>query len=370
VHVMRPLGATGVGAVTFSSLLVHQSLGRLLGLGLGLLPHDSLLACSLSPLADHHEFLALQDDLLPHAPSADELVDKAEVLIDPLANQAPDAPPASLPPLLVQEFPSFLDQPLVQETLDQPSIKGEEKEAVSEEEVVEASEEEDEEWTSLGLGLRVGEEAKPEAVTVGLGEESANGEAEGSGIGALTFAEEEEWPSIKGEEKEAVSEEEVEASEDEDEDEEWPSLGLGLSVGEEAKPEAVIVGLGEESASGEAEGSGLGALTFAEEEEWPSIKGEEKEASSDLLRQDQSVPHLEMDSQSLLKAHSPQEVEQTVPSSPINPMNQSQTSRIELKAMNVKQLKQYCRELRLSGYSALRKDGLIRLIEISGGLSN
>jgi len=131
-----------------------------------------------------------------------------------------------------------------------------------------------------------------------------------------------------------------------------------------------MVGLGEESASGEAEGSGLGALTFAEEEEWPSIKGEEKEASSDLLRQDQSVPHLEMDSQSLLKAHSPQEVEQTVPSSPINPMNQSQTSRIELKAMNVKQLKQYCRELRLSGYSALRKDGLIRLIEISGGLSN
>jgi len=238
---------------------------------------------------------------------------------------------------------------------------------VSEEEVVEASEEEDEEWPSLGLGLSVGEEAKPEAVMVGLGEEGSSGESEGSGIGTLTYAEEEEWPSIKGEEKDALSEEEVVDS-SEEEDEEWPSLGLGLSVGEEAKSEAVMVGLGEESASGDSEGSGIGALTYAEEEEWPSIKGEEKESSSDLLRQEQSVPHLEMDSQSLSKAHSQQEVEQTVPSSRINKLNQSQMRRIELNAMNVKQLKQCCRELRLSGYSALRKDGLIRLIEKSEGV--
>jgi len=216
--------------------------------------------------------------------------------------------------------------------------------------------------------LRVGEEAKPEAVTVGLAEESASGESEGSGIGALTFAEEEEWPGIKGEEKEAVSEEEVvEASEEEDE--EWPSLGLGLRVGEEAKPEAVTVGLAEESASGESEGSGIGALTFAEEEEWPSINVEEKEAGSDHLWQGQSVLYPEKDSQSVLKAHSPLGVEQTVPSSRINPLNQSQMSRIELKAMNVKQLKQRCRDLKLSGYSALKKDDLIRLIEISGGIA-
>jgi len=131
-----------------------------------------------------------------------------------------------------------------------------------------------------------------------------------------------------------------------------------------------MVGLAEESASGESEGSGIGALTFAEEEEWPSIKGEKEKASSDHLRHEQSVQHLEIDSQSLLKAHSPQEVEQTVPSSRINPLNQSQMSRIELKAMNVKQLKKYCRELRLSGYSALRKEELIRLIEISGRMNN
>jgi len=130
-----------------------------------------------------------------------------------------------------------------------------------------------------------------------------------------------------------------------------------------------MVGLGEESASGEAEGSGLGALTFAEEEEWPSIKAEVKKSTSHLLRQGQSALHLEMDSQSLLKAQSTQEVEQTVPGSRINPLNQSQMSRIELKAMNVKQLKQRCRDLKLSGYSALKKDDLIRLIEISGGIT-
>jgi len=109
-------------------------------------------------------------------------------------------------------------------------------------------------------------------------------------------------------------------------------------------------------------------LTFAEAEEWPSIKGEKQKASSDHLRQEQSVQNLEIDSQSLLIAHSPQEVEQTVPSSRTNPLNQSQMTRIELKAMNMKQLKKCCRELRLSGYSALRKDELIRLIEISGGI--
>jgi len=129
----------------------------------------------------------------------------------------------------------------------------------------------------------------------------------------------------------------------------------------------VIVGLGEESASGDSEGSGIGALTCAEEEQWPSIKGEEKEASSDLLRQGQSAPYLEKDSQSLLKADSPLEVEQTALGSWTNPLNQSQMSRIELQAMNVKQLKQRCRDLKVSGYSALKKDDLIRLIEISDG---
>ena len=54
-HVVRPLGATGVGSVGMASLLVHQSLGRLIGLGLGLLPHDALVACSLAATADHHE---------------------------------------------------------------------------------------------------------------------------------------------------------------------------------------------------------------------------------------------------------------------------------------------------------------------------
>ncbi len=38
VEVIRPLGAEGVGNVVFSQLLLHQSLGRLLGAGLTLLP--------------------------------------------------------------------------------------------------------------------------------------------------------------------------------------------------------------------------------------------------------------------------------------------------------------------------------------------
>ena len=56
VHVIKPLGATGVGHVRCSQLLVYQSLGRLLGLGTGLLPKDVLVACSISSYADHHSF--------------------------------------------------------------------------------------------------------------------------------------------------------------------------------------------------------------------------------------------------------------------------------------------------------------------------
>ena len=296
VHVMRPLGATGVGTVTFSSLLVHQSLGRLLGLGLGLLPHDSLVACSLSPLGDHPEFQALQDDVLPLSPSSDEPVDCAEVLTDQLADQGADAdaPLESVPALPVQDSPAVVDQLSVQEKLDCPSIKAEEKDAGSEPDVVEDAEEEVEEWPSLGLGLSVVEEPKPEAVSVGLEEESPRGEEE--------------------------------------------------------------------------EGSGLGALTFAAEEEWPSIKAEVKHAGSDLLGKGQSAPNLDKDSQSVFKAQNPKVVLQKVSSRGPNPLNTPLMSSTELQAMNVQQLKQYCRELKLSGYSALRKDALIRLIEVSGGI--
>ena len=69
VHIIRPLGASGVGNVSLSQLLIHQSLGRLLGLGLGLLPHEALVSCSLSDLADHHTF---SSQLLPEA-AADPL---------------------------------------------------------------------------------------------------------------------------------------------------------------------------------------------------------------------------------------------------------------------------------------------------------
>jgi hypothetical protein len=53
VKLARPSAATGVGKLSFSKLMVHQGLGRLVGLGLGLLPTGSLNACSLSPLAEH-----------------------------------------------------------------------------------------------------------------------------------------------------------------------------------------------------------------------------------------------------------------------------------------------------------------------------
>ena len=55
VRVIRPQAATGVGGVRFKQLMVQQSLTRLMGLGLRLLPVQTLNACALDR-SDHEAF--------------------------------------------------------------------------------------------------------------------------------------------------------------------------------------------------------------------------------------------------------------------------------------------------------------------------
>ena len=267
-HVVRPLGATGVGSVGMASLLVHQSLGRLIGLGLGLLPHDALVACSLAATADHHAFT----DLGPSPIDSDS------------------QPKVAADDQTVAELVDVTDLTVVLESDPEPEAKEE----------------------SGGLGeLRFGGE------------------------------EQEEWPSIRAVEKEPEREVDAElpavAAE-----EDWPRLQFGESDASEAEVgDLLSVGEGvelevEEEPEAKEESGGLGELRFGgeeQEEEWPTIQNIE------------AVVAANADSQNPKK-------EVAIP--------------IEMttyQAMTVKQLKQLCRERRLSRYSNLSKLDLIALLQ-------
>ena len=162
-------------------------------------------------------------------------------------------------------------------------------------------------------------------------------------MGELRFGgeEQEEWPSIRAVEKEPEREVDAElpavAAE-----EDWPRLQFGESDASEAEVgELLSVGEGvelevEEEPEAKEESGGLGELRFGgeeQEEEWPTIQNIE------------AVVAANADSQNPKK-------EVAIP--------------IEMttyQAMTVKQLKQLCRERRLSRYSNLSKLDLIALLQ-------
>jgi len=269
-HVLRPLAAKGVGAVSFSSLLVHQSLGRLIGLGLGLLPHDALLSCPHSRQVNQSSLSATESA-------------SSEPSSTPQGRETPSAGEAVA---LALETMDAMPGWSIERVKAEPSEA--EPAAEAEEERVEELEEE---WPSLGLG---GEGDTAEfAVEVAIGEGVKavddgvkDGEPELSGLGVLRWSDDEESPSI-----ERVKAEPSEAE---------PSA--------EAKEERV-----EEL-----------------EEEWPSLR----------LVGEEHVKHYKSNKQSKPRSH----------------------SHTALLAMSIKELKQCCRDLNLSGYSSLRKDDLIKLI--------
>ena len=117
-HVVRPLGSTGVGSVKCSQLMLYQGLGRLLGLGIGLLPSDALLACSLSPEADRHHFDHVSErsehrdpeastsasPLTPESSSSpvqQDVMDSAVAMLEDLSNGS--IPETQLPPTVLVE---------------------------------------------------------------------------------------------------------------------------------------------------------------------------------------------------------------------------------------------------------------------------
>ena len=175
VSLLNPLLMPRVTGFSMDDLLVKAGLARLLGLGLGFLPREKLLSCSLAELSP------------PCASSPPALA--VEVIID-----------AEAQPITSGTAPLMLISPLTSYEQSDGNLG----ETCSKEEVVEVDEgaevegpllreEEEEEWPSLGLDLEV----KEEVVEVDEGAEV-------------------EGPLLR-----------------EEEEEEWPSLGLDLEVKEE-----------------------------------------------------------------------------------------------------------------------------------------
>jgi hypothetical protein len=68
VRVIRPQAATGVGGVRHKQLMVQQSLTRLMGLGLRLMPEQTLNACALDR-SDHEAFPSMPSEVPATTPS-------------------------------------------------------------------------------------------------------------------------------------------------------------------------------------------------------------------------------------------------------------------------------------------------------------
>ena len=247
VSLLNPLLMPRVTGFSMDDLLVKAGLARLLGLGLGFLPREKLLSCSLAELSP------------PCASSPPALA--VEVIIDAEAQPIT----SGTAPLDVDLTPHFSYE----------QSDGNLGETCSKEEVVEVDEgaevegpllreEEEEEWPSLGLDLEV----KEEVVEVDEG-----AEVEGP---LLREEEEEEWPSL-GLDLE-VKEEVVEVDEGaevegpllrEEEEEEWPSIqsipGLELSrsqsSSEKSKPKSQSSRVTEDG----SDSSSLGELRFQDD---------------------------------------------------------------------------------------------------------
>ena len=152
VHIIRPLAATGVGKTSFRNVFVYQELGRLFGLGLRFIPHDSLVSCSLDERSDHYSFhikgvserepidVSLKDEII-YAPSS------ARLTTEDLSESSPSSVGSTDVVLKSDGLPQDSSSPFSN------GLKLDVEDEVIEESVAEEEEEKEEEWPSLKLDV-------------------------------------------------------------------------------------------------------------------------------------------------------------------------------------------------------------------------
>jgi len=201
VEILRPIGATCVLSVSFKQLIVHQSIGRIIGLGLGLLPHDCLISCSITEKADHHSF---------------EAITERDWISEPIE---------------AEEQQEVEQEAVVQEELEVKLEVKAEAEDLKQEEV---------ELPSLGLMITK-EETRVEQIEENIPEEEWPSI---KNIAPKEIAEkEEEWPSLElsfakeeAEKQETKAEQKEEKQAEMEEsmpEDEWPSLNLTFAADNE-----------------------------------------------------------------------------------------------------------------------------------------
>ena len=213
VQILRPIGASCVQSVSFKQLIVHQSTGRIIGLGLGLLPHDCLISCSITEKANQHSFEAITErDWVAEPIEAEE--QEEEVLQEAVAQEELTANQPETNALTINNKIESI-----------PPIEGENQTLDIEEEWPSIKEAE---LPSLELSF-----AKEKTETAPIKEKIP----------------EEEWPSIK-------------TTQTEEKEEEWPSLGLSFATEEAEEPET----------KAEVKEEKITEINASmPEEEWPSL---------------------------------------------------------------------------------------------------
>jgi hypothetical protein len=181
VRILRPIGASCVQSVSFKQLIVHQSIGRIIGLGLGLLPHESLISCSITEKADHHSFEAITErDWVAEPIQAEEQEE-----VEDLKQEEVELPTLEL--MLTKEETKLAQIEENTPEEEWPSIKNIAPKEIEETKITKAIAEKEEEWPSLGLSFA--KEEAEEQETKAEQKEEKQTEAEES-------MPEDEWPSL------------------------------------------------------------------------------------------------------------------------------------------------------------------------------
>jgi len=200
VQILRPIGASCVQSVSFKQLIVHQSIGRIIGLGLGLLPHDCLISCSITEKADHHSFEAITErdwldepiqakqEAVEHESIVQEAVaqEELEVEIEDLKQEAVEVPTLELTLTKEETKVEEIEEKIPEE--EWPSIKNIAPNEIKEPEATEViAEEKEEEWPSLGLSFANEEAPEIQSKSETIKEKEPEIDAS---------MPEEEWPSL------------------------------------------------------------------------------------------------------------------------------------------------------------------------------
>ncbi|WP_413358743.1 pilus assembly protein PilM [Prochlorococcus sp. MIT 1201] len=263
VEVIRPLGAEGVGNVLFSQPLLHQSLGRLLGCGLTILPNDDTEYFSFNDYeqqepveeeSDSGKALITATEIPPienekenaRAGSHENIVDveaegivKASLTTEFLQKQAAEQLiDAGIVTELVEEQG---DEKLVFEQDDQKDANNvSEQEA---EEIIDKQEKEEEKWPSIyGDALVAEQPAKDEdaveeemLVITELGDRAAEQEqtVEAQEVVVAELVEGQEEGKRVLEEADVQEEEPAIDQQQQEEEEEWPSIHQNALLAEQ-----------------------------------------------------------------------------------------------------------------------------------------